>query len=185
MINIYVPVTAHTQLSVPSSVTNLLKTLKRKCNLQTLKSKNVRNHCVDAFCFVSVTIYRVLCWVWCKECDCDGICLHTPGLPDHNLRWLSLITSILSVKHLNTINTLTGLVFFLHHLYISTYFNSVTLKERSPRSNIKSRLSGKKLIMCVWWLEECQGICRQCRPSDHQGLCQSGSDSRSIQARSP
>ena len=59
MINIYVPRhSPHTALSVPSSVTNLLKNLKSKCNLQTLKSKNVRNHCVDAFCFVSVTIYR-------------------------------------------------------------------------------------------------------------------------------
>ena len=146
MINIYVPVTAHTQLSVPSSVTNLLKTLKRKCNLQTLKSKNVRNHCVHAFCFVSVTIYRVLCWVWCKECDCDGICLHTPGLPDHNLRWLSLITSILSVKHLNTINTLTGLVFFPHlYIFFSLLFQFChILKERSLPDPIESPGSAER-----------------------------------------
>ena len=58
-------------------------------------------------------------------------------------------------------------------------------RKNSPSSKRKSRHSGKKLIMCVWWLEECQGICRQCRPSDHQGLCQSPSDSRSLHDPAP
>ena len=71
------------------------------------------------------------------------------------------ITSILSVKYLKTNKTLSQTEYSA-----SLYDPAMVLPALERKSTSTSgSASAKKLIMCVWWLEECQGICRQCRPS--------------------
>ena len=110
---------------------------KMQPEMTDFKSKNARKHLCECDVCECVTIYRVLCWVWCKECDCRwylspySICLPISA-------YSPCFTSILSVKYLKrrpSKHTRTHTQ--LWHLYIL-------------------RLSANKLIMFVWWLQECQ-----------------------------
>ena len=71
MINIYVPQSSpHTALCTFNI--QPFKDLRREIQpkMTDFKSKNARKHLCECDVCECVTIYRVLCWVWCKECDC-------------------------------------------------------------------------------------------------------------------
>ena len=147
---------------------------------------------------MSKNIRNLLCWCF-LFCECDHISCVVLGVMQGMWLWWYLSQPVclitISSDCLSSQASCQSNIWIpsthSHACYcfrISIFSQISILSEKgknSPSSKRKSRHSGKKLIMCVWWLEECQGICRQCRPSDHQGLCQSPSDSRSLHDPAP
>ena len=116
-------------------------------------------------CEEIVTIYRVLCRVWCKECGCR-LYLSPYSRSSWSQSPLTVPASPASCQS-NTQtsechqNTVTGLVFycisvfFLYHNFL--YYQRQDLSMFSMLQ-VQVWLSAKKLIMCVWWVRNVRNI---------------------------